>query len=104
MPEKNKKFYVTTSIAYTNAPPHIGFALEAIETDVTARYHRFLEKNVFFLTGTDEHGAKITKAAEKEGKTPKEFVDGISEQFRKLKEVLNLSNDDFIRTTDEKRH
>ena len=104
MPEKNKKFYVTTSIAYTNAPPHIGFALEAIETDVTARYHRFLEKNVFFLTGTDEHGAKITKAAEKEGKTPKEFVDGISEQFRKLKGVLNLSNDDFIRTTDEKRH
>jgi len=72
-----KKFYITTSIMYTNAPPHIGFALESIQTDVIARYYRLLDKEVFFLTGTDEHGAKVAKAAEKEEKSPKEFVDEI---------------------------
>ena len=99
-----KDFYVTTSIAYTNALPHLGFALEIIQADVLARYHRFLGEDVFFLTGTDEHGAKVVKAAEKEGKTPKEFVGKISAKFKDLKKVLNLSNDDFIRTTDKKRH
>jgi len=99
-----KDFYVTTSIAYTNALPHLGFALEIIQADVLARYHRFLGEDVFFLTGTDEHGAKVVKAAEKEGKSPKEFVGKISAKFKGLKRVLNLSNDDFIRTTDEKRH
>ena len=82
----------------------MGYALEIIQADVFARYRRILGEEVFFLTGTDEHGAKVTKAAEKEGKSPKEFVDKISGEFRELKEVLNLSNDDFIRTTDEKRH
>jgi len=99
-----KDFYVTTSIAYTNALPHLGFALEIIQADVLARYHRFLGEDVFFLTGTDEHGAKVVKAAEKEGKSPKEFVGKISAKFKGLKRVLNLSNDDFIRTTDKKRH
>ncbi|UZE93442.1 MAG: methionine--tRNA ligase [Candidatus Nealsonbacteria bacterium] len=99
-----KKFYITTSIAYTNAPPHIGFALEVIQADVLARYHRFLGEDVFFLTGTDEHGTKIAKAACEAGKKPREFVDDISKKFQNLKTVLNLSNDDFIRTTDEKRH
>jgi len=99
-----KKFYITTSIAYTNALPHIGFALESIQADVLARYNRSLKKDVFFLTGTDEHGTKIAKAAKDAGKTPKEFVDGISNRFRELKQSLNLSTDDFIRTTDEKRH
>ncbi len=99
-----KKFYFTTSIAYTNAYPHIGFALELTQADVISRYYRILGEDVFFLTGTDEHGAKITKAAEKNDKSPKEFTDEISNQFRKLTEVLNLSNDDFIRTTDQKRH
>lgn len=99
-----KKFYITTSIAYTNAPPHIGFALEAIQADVLARYHRFLGEDVFFLTGTDEHGSKIERAAKEAGKTPEEFTNEISEKFQNLKGVLNLSNDDFIRTTDRKRH
>jgi len=99
-----KHFYLTTSIAYTNASPHIGFALELIQADVIARYRRILGEDVFFLTGTDEHGAKITKAAEKAGKSSKEFTDEISNQFRDLTKALNLSNDDFIRTTDQKRH
>lgn len=101
---KNNKFYITTSIAYTNAPPHIGFALESLQADVLARYHKNSGKDVFFLTGTDEHGAKIKKAADKEKKDTKKFVDDIAKKFQNLKLVLNLSNDDFIRTTDSKRH
>lgn len=99
-----KKFYITTSIPYTNAPPHIGFALEAIQADVLARYQRSLKDDVFFLTGTDEHGLKTLRAAEKAGKETLEFADEISGKFRELTKVLNISNDDFIRTTDEKRH
>jgi len=99
-----KKFYITTSIAYTNALPHAGFSLELIQADVMARYHRLLGKDVFFLTGTDEHGAKVAKAAKEENKNPKEFCDEISAKFKALKKILNLSNDDFIRTTDQKRH
>jgi len=98
------KFYITTSIAYTNAPPHVGYALELVQADVIARYQRLLGKDVFFLTGTDEHGEKIVKAAEKAGKGSKEFTDNISSKFKDLAKVLNISNDDFIRTTDEKRH
>jgi methionyl-tRNA synthetase len=101
---KSKNFYITTSIVYTNAPPHIGFALECIQADVVARYHRLFGKEVYFLTGTDEHGTKVAKAAREEGKNLKEFVNEISKKVRKLKEILNLSNDDFIRTTDKKRH
>ncbi|KPJ73213.1 hypothetical protein AMJ48_01980 [Parcubacteria bacterium DG_74_1] len=99
-----KKFYITTSIAYTNAPPHIGFALELVQADILARYHRILGEDVFFLTGTDEHGQKVVKAAEDAKKSPQEFVDVLSSRFKKLVEVLNLSNDGFIRTTDKKRH
>lgn len=80
-----KKFYITTSIPYTNAPPHIGFALESIQVDVISRYHHLLGEDVFFLIGTDEHGLKIRKAAEEVGKSPKEFTDEISEKFKKLK-------------------
>ncbi|MDD2696607.1 MAG: class I tRNA ligase family protein [Candidatus Pacebacteria bacterium] len=98
------KFYITTSIAYTNASPHIGFALELIQADTIARYQRFSGKDVFFLTGTDEHGQKVVKAAENAKKKLEEFTDEISSQFKKLKDVLNLSNDDFIRTTDKTRH
>jgi len=98
------KFYLTTSIAYTNAPPHIGFALESIEADVVARHKRQHGDDVFFLTGTDEHGAKVARAAETAGKEPKVFVDELAEKNRALKELLNLSWDDFIRTTDQKRH
>lgn len=98
------KFYVTTSIPYVNAAPHIGFALEAIQADVLARYHKQKGKDVLFLTGTDEHGVKIVRAAKAAGKTPREFVDEISEKFMALKMTLNLSWDDFIRTSDQKRH
>jgi len=101
---EEKRFFITTSIAYTNASPHLGFALELIQADVLARYHRALEEKVFFLTGTDEHGQKIAKASDEAGKNPKEFTDEISIKFKNLKEPLNLSNDDFIRTSDQKRH
>ncbi|MEK7503697.1 MAG: methionine--tRNA ligase [Patescibacteria group bacterium] len=98
------KFYITTSIAYTNAPPHIGYALELVQADVVARYRRQSGDDVFFLTGTDEHGAKIVKAAQAAGKTPKDFTDEISGKFENLTKILHLSNNDFIRTTDQKRH
>jgi methionyl-tRNA synthetase len=104
MPSPRKKFYITTSIVYTNAFPHIGFAFESVQADVIARYHRLLGKETFFLTGTDEHGTKVAKAAEQNQKNPKEFVDEISKKVRALRGILNLSNDDFIRTTDQKRH
>ncbi len=104
MPGKKKKFYITTSIAYANAPPHIGFALELVQADVLARYHRSLGEDVFFLTGTDEHGAKVAKRAIESSKNPKDFVDEISEKFKRLTKVLNISNDDFIRTTDKIGH
>ncbi|PIR44348.1 methionine--tRNA ligase [Candidatus Wolfebacteria bacterium CG10_big_fil_rev_8_21_14_0_10_31_9] len=98
------KFYITTSIAYANGSPHIGFALESIQADVLARYHRQKGDEVFFLTGTDEHGTKIYKTAQKAGKDTQKFVDEISEEFKGLKSVLNLSWGDFIRTTDQKKH
>lgn len=101
---ENKKFYITTSIPYTNAAPHIGFAFEAIQADVLARYHRQLGYETYFLTGTDEHGLKTLRAAEAAGKGVLEFADEISGKFKNLAAVLNISNDDFIRTTDEKRH
>lgn len=99
-----KKFYITTSIAYTNAPPHCGYALEIIQADILARYRRSLGRDVFFLTGTDEHGAKIAKAAAQAEKSPQTLTDEISAKFRSLKKILNLSNNDFIRTTDQKKH
>jgi len=98
------KYYITTSLPYVNTPGHLGHALEFIQADVLARYHRILGDDVFFLTGTDEHGAKIVRAAEKAGKTPKQFTDDISKKFKELTRVINLSNDDFIRTTDQKKH
>jgi len=101
---KNKKFYIPTSIVYTNLSPHIGFALEVIQADVLARYHRFLGEEVFFLTGTDEHGIKNVQAAKKAGKTPKDFTEEVARKVKSLKGVLNLSNDDFIRTSDKKKH
>ncbi len=100
----SKKFYITTSIPYTNASPHIGFALEIIQADVLARFHKAQGEDVFFLTGTDEHGLKTLRAAEAAGKSTMEFADEVSGKFKKLAEVLDISNNDFIRTTDEKRH
>ena len=98
------KFYITTSIAYVNAPPHIGFALESLQADVIARFKRQKSEEVFFLTGTDEHGAKIARAAEAANKTPRQLVDENSLKFQELKSALNLSWDSFIRTSDQKVH
>jgi methionyl-tRNA synthetase len=95
------KFYVTSSIAYTNSKPHIGYAMELIQADVLARHHRQLGDEVWFLTGTDEHGAKIDRAAAAAKVTPQKYVDGISKVFEALKGELNLSNDQFVRTTDD---
>jgi methionyl-tRNA synthetase len=96
-------FYVTTAIPYVNASPHLGFALEAVQADVIARHQRLLGKKVWFLTGTDENALKNVQAAEKEGLSVQALVDKYSTQYRRLTKALNLSNDDFIRTT-EKRH
>jgi len=84
--------------------PHLGFALELIQADVLARHHRILGENVFFLTGTDEHGRKVAEAAGKIGKSPARFSSEIATQFKALTKILNLSNNNFIRTTDKKRH
>ena len=98
------KFYITTSIAYANAAPHIGFAMEACQADVLARYHRMVGEDVFFLSGTDENGSKIKEAALKNKVKPQEFVDENSAKFQLLLDTLSISNNDFIRTTDRKRH
>ncbi len=102
MPKKN--FYITTSIAYTNDKPHIGFALELLQADVVARYQRLKGKDVWFLTGTDEHGLKIFKKASQQNQAPQSFCDQLAKKFRELTEKLDITNDDFIRTTDKKRH
>ena len=98
-----KNFYITTPIYYPSAKPHMGHAYSSIVSDVIARFKRLDGFNVEFLTGTDEHGQKIQRAAEKKGVDPKKFCDEISETFRNLSKTLNLSNTDFIRTT-ENRH
>jgi len=96
------KFYITTPIYYTNAKPHIGHAYTTVAADILARWNKSQGKDVFFLMGTDEHGAKIQKKADELGKSPKEFVDEISGEFKSLWNDLKISYDNFIRTTDEK--
>lgn len=96
------KFYVTTPIYYVNDVPHIGHAYTTIAADVLARYHRLMGDDVFFLTGTDEHGQNIERIAEEKGVSPQEYVDGIVAQFKELWQMLDISNDYFIRTTDER--
>ena len=98
-----KVFYITTPIYYVNDIPHIGHAYTTTACDAIARYKRMKGYDVYFLTGTDEHGQKIQASAEAKGKTPQELVDEIHVNFKKLWQVLNISNDDFIRTT-EPRH
>ncbi len=95
-------YYITTPIYYINAQPHIGHSYTSIIADIIARYQRFQGNKVFFLTGTDEHGQKIQRAAEEQGLTPKKFADNIVASFQELGSALNISNDDFIRTTDER--
>ena len=96
-----EKFYITTAIDYPSSKPHLGHAYEKTCADVIARWQRLLGKNVFFLTGTDEHGQKIERAAKAAGMQPKEFVDMQVKLFRKLIKEWNISNDYFIRTTDK---
>lgn len=97
----SKAFYITTTIPYVNADPHIGFALELVQSDVLARYNRLLGNEVFFSTGTDEHGQKIWEASQKEGKDVQDYVDHYASNYLALKKTLNLSFDNFIRTTNE---
>ncbi len=95
------KFYVTTPIYYVNDVPHIGHSYTTIAADVLARWHRLRGDKVFFLTGTDEHGAKVAQSAAAAGLEPKEFCDQVSARFKAVWKTLNISNDAFIRTTDK---
>ena len=97
----NNSFFVTTPIYYVNDVPHIGHAYTSIACDVLARFNRLNNKNTIFLTGTDEHGLKMEQAAKKKNMDTKKFVDEMSLNFKKLTKILNLTNDFFIRTTDE---
>ena len=99
-----KNFYITTPIYYPSGKPHMGHAYSSIVADIFARFKRLENYNVLFLTGTDEHGQKIQKEAKKNNKEPKNFCDELSETFRSLTKTLNLSNDDFIRTTEKRHH
>ncbi len=96
-------YYVTTPIYYVNDKPHLGHAYTSVACDVLARFMRLSGRETFFLTGTDEHGQKVEKSAAQAGVPPQAFVDEVSEHFRELSQVLNIHNDDFIRTT-EARH
>ncbi len=99
-----KHFYITTPIYYPNSVPHLGSAYCTLACDVLARFKRLDGYNVKFLTGTDEHGQKVAKAAEAAGITPQKYVDEISQAFRDLSTLMNFSNDDFIRTTEPRHH
>ena len=97
-------FYITTAINYPNGRPHLGHAYEAVVTDAIARFHRLRGRDVFFLTGTDEHGLKMAQAARERGVPPAEFADEMVGYFREMDEKLNISFDRFIRTTEPAHH
>ncbi len=103
-PAAKNSFYITTAISYPNGAPHIGHAYEAIATDALARFQRLDGKDVFFLTGTDEHGLKMIQTAQKENMTPAELAARNAAQFREMDERLNVSFDRFIRTSEEQHH
>src|SRR5215471_1021625 len=98
------RYSLTTAIAYPNGPPHIGHADEAIATDAIARFKRLDGFDVFFLTGTDEHGQKMQQTAQREGITPRELTERNVPRFRAMVERFECSNDDFIRTTEERHY
>ncbi len=98
---EKEKYYITTAIAYTSRKPHIGNTYEIVLTDAIARYQRLIGKDVFFLTGTDEHGQKIEEIAKECGISPKQYVDGVAGQIRDIWDLMNTSYDKFIRTTDD---
>src|SRR5215211_1427217 len=97
-------FYLTTPIFYPNGMPHIGHAYTVIASDALARFQRLDGKDVFFLTGTDEHGLKMQQTADKEGISPSRLADRNSEVFRSMIREVGSSNDDFIRTTEKRHH
>ena len=98
---KPTNFYITTTLPYVNAEPHIGFAMEIIRADIIARYKKLLGYEVFFNTGTDEHGVKVFRKAKEEGKEIQSYVDEYADKFRQLMPALGISSDiHFIRTTD----
>ncbi|MBR5152603.1 MAG: methionine--tRNA ligase [Clostridia bacterium] len=97
---KKEKFYITTAIAYTSRKPHIGNTYEIVLTDAIARFKRYTGHDVYFCTGTDEHGQKIQELAEQAGITPKEYVDGVAGEIKEIWDLMNTSYDKFIRTTD----
>jgi methionyl-tRNA synthetase len=94
-------FEITTPIYYVNDKPHIGHAYTSTACDVIARFMRLSGREVFFVSGTDEHGQKVEQSAEKQGVDPQDFVDTVSQSFRDLLELMNISNDKFIRTTSD---
>ncbi|NNM04085.1 MAG: methionine--tRNA ligase [Gemmatimonadetes bacterium] len=102
--DPNKPFYITTAIDYANGSPHLGHAVEKIGADVVARYHRRKGEKVHFVIGMDEHGQKVLQSAESAGVSPAEWVDSIAKEFVDAWEVLSISYDDFIRTTEDRHH
>ena len=94
-----KKFYITTAIDYVNAKPHIGHAYEKIAADILSRYHKIQNENVYFLTGVDEHGVKVEKAALAANLSPQEFCDNLAKSFQEAWNKLDIKYDKFIRTT-----
>lgn len=101
---KDKNFFITTAISYPNGRPHIGHAYEVMATDAIARYHRLNGENVYFSTGTDDHGQKMLQTARDQGKTAQELADELTPAFREMADALNCSHDDFIRTSEPRHH
>ena len=101
---KDKSFFITTAISYPNGRPHIGHAYEIMATDAIARYHRLNGENVYFSTGTDDHGQKMLQTARDQGKTAQELADELTPAFREMADALNCSHDDFIRTSEPRHH
>jgi methionyl-tRNA synthetase len=101
---RGNRYYITTAIAYPNGMPHIGHAYEAIATDALARFQRLDGRDVFFLTGTDEHGLKMIQTAQGEGMTPSELADRNAARFKEMDQRLNVSFDRFIRTSEPAHH
>ena len=97
-----EKFYISTAIAYTSAKPHIGNTYEVVLADAIARYKRLKGYDVYFQTGTDEHGEKIELKAKEANVTPQEYVDNISGEIKRIWDIMNTSYDKFVRTTDKK--
>ncbi len=96
-----EKYYISTAITYTSGKPHIGNTYEIVLADAIARYKRLKGYDVYFQTGTDEHGQKVEEKAKKEGKTPQEFTDEVASEIKRIWDLMNTSYDKFVRTTDK---